>query len=296
MSEVYYLDNGRSYAYITNTSGEANENAAGPISQRIFQAVAPLPGVAGDLYSQPRYTDGSANAPQIRAQKGVVHGASFEHGITAGSWFTILGWNLGKTTRLWAEADFTNGSQLPTKIDGVEVKLNGIPAAVYYVSPTQINAQVPSITNPGTATLEVIVDGIKSDPEPIEIRLASPEFFRYNLGGKSFVAAIFTDGNVVADPILAPGLRAAKAGDTVQIFGTGFAIAPAGTVVTNVAPTAAVVVRIGGQPATVAFAGLVATGLFQANVVVPNLAPGDHRVELAVDGVPNLITGLLPIR
>jgi uncharacterized protein (TIGR03437 family) len=46
--------------------------------------------------------------------------------------------------------------------------------------------------------------------------------------------------------------------------------------------------RIGGVPATVTFAGMVAgsIGLYQLNVVVPNVAAGDQPIELTVDGVP----------
>jgi len=48
-------------------------------------------------------------------------------------------------------------------------------------------------------------------------------------------------------------------------------------------------VRIGGVPATVSFAGAVAgaIGLYQFNIFIPNVAAGDHSIELTVDGVPN---------
>jgi uncharacterized protein (TIGR03437 family) len=47
--------------------------------------------------------------------------------------------------------------------------------------------------------------------------------------------------------------------------------------------------RIGGVQATVTFAGIVGgtIGLYQFNVVVPNVAAGDQPIELMVDGVPN---------
>ena len=48
-------------------------------------------------------------------------------------------------------------------------------------------------------------------------------------------------------------------------------------------------VRIGGAPATISFAGAVAgtIGLYQFNIVIPNVAPGDQRIELIIDGVSN---------
>lgn len=297
MSEVYYLPNLNSYAYITNYSDENSENDAGPISNQMFSVLGPLNTGPGDLSSQPAYAEGEGNQPQIRAQKGVVHGASFEPGIVSGSWFSILGWNLSSATRLWDDRDFS-GNRLPTNLSGVQVFVNDRPAAVYYISPAQINAQAPDLGSfTGTATLRVIRDGVAGNPEPVEIRAAAPEFFRYSLGEKSFVAALHTgDSTVVADPVLAPGLRAARPGDIVQIYGTGFAPAPAGEVVLNVTPTPGVVVRIGNQSATVQFAGLVATGLFQANVVVPALPAGDHPVTITVGSAASLKPGVLPVR
>lgn len=294
-SVVYYLPNGNTYAHITNYADDGIEAGTSPMATTLFNGLASTPGINGNLYAEARYTDGPATAPQIRAQKGVVHGASFEPGITAGGWFSILGWNLATTTRLWEGADF-QGNTLPTKLDGVEVKINGQSAAVYYVSPTQINAQVPGITTAGTATLQVIRDGIASDPEPIEIRPNAPEFFRYFLGNKAFVVATQTDSSVVADPVLAPGLRGARPGTTIQLFGTGLAAAPAGQIVSGSTPLVGVTVRIGNQNAVISFAGLTATGLHQVNVVVPNLTAGDYPVSVRINGASSLALGLLPVR
>jgi uncharacterized protein (TIGR03437 family) len=293
MSEVYYYPNGVTYSFITNTS--TVEDVSGAISSRMAQNFSGITITGPNLLTTARYSEGDRIFPTIRPQKGVVHGASFEPGITPGSWFSILGWNLATTTRLWEGRDF-DGNKLPTKLDGVEVRINGQPAAVYYVSPTQINAQVPNLTIPGTATLQVIRDGVPSQPEPIEIRRAAPEPFRYSLGGKSWIVATLPDNTVVADPTLAPGLRAAAPGNTITIYGTGFAIAPAGEIVASVIPVPATTVRIGGQSATVTFSGLTATGLFQINAIVPSLSRGDHAVEIRVNDVASLSTGLLPVR
>ena len=43
-------------------------------------------------------------------------------------------------------------------------------------------------------------------------------------------------------------------------------------------------IRIGGVPVQVTFAGLVAAGLYQFNVVTPALADGDYLVEASVWG------------
>jgi N-acyl-D-amino-acid deacylase len=295
-AEFYHLPNSTSFAWITNFSGESGESEAGSLGNDLFQAFSALPGQNGNLFENPSYMDGPASAPQIRAQKGVVHGASFEPGITPGSWFSVVGWNLAANTRQWESSDF-NGDLLPVSLDGVEVKINGRSAAIYYISPTQINAQVPDIDTTGTATLQVFRDGIPSHHEPVEIRSNAPELFRYSLGGKSFAAVLHLDGTVVADPALASGFRAAASGETLQFYGTGFVPSPAGRIVSSPAPVAGTVVRVGDQTAAVSFSGLTATGLFQVNATLPaGLAPGDYAVSITVNGVSALATAYLPVR
>lgn len=61
--------------------------------------------------------------------------------IVDGSWATILGSNLARATRIWREADIV-GVDLPKILDDVSVTFNGQLAAVYFVSPTQLNVQV----------------------------------------------------------------------------------------------------------------------------------------------------------
>lgn len=295
-SEVDLLPNNNSYAFITNTSKVGGDDLTSIIFNELNAKVAPV-GVGGaDLFKTAKYAEAAKNLPQIRNQKGVVQGASFERGVTAGSWMSIFGWNLSTTTRLWSGPDFV-GNRLPTSLDGVEVKINGKSAAVYYISPGQINAQVPAITEPGTATLQVIRDGIASNPEPIEIRANSPEVFRYFAGGKAYVAAIHANGVVVADPAVVSSGTAAKAGETVQVFGTGFGVAPDGVIVSTAIPVDKTTVTMGGRDAGVQFSGLVGAGLFQVNVVVPaTLAAGDYPVAVTVNGVKALVPGLLPVR
>src|SRR5215472_7627736 len=96
------------------------------------------------------YSLHAATIPSIVA---VVNGASFQPGIVSGSWATVLGTGLSNTTRSWTAADFVNGA-LPPELDYVSVTVNGRPAFVGYVSPTQINFLVPDDPTLGTTTVQ----------------------------------------------------------------------------------------------------------------------------------------------
>ena len=98
---------------------------------------------------------GSAAAPGPSISSGgVVNGASFLSGIAPGSWITIQGTNLSATNRTWTNSDFV-GNNLPTQLDGVRVTVDGLPAYVYFVSPTQLNVLSPADTSQGTVPVQV---------------------------------------------------------------------------------------------------------------------------------------------
>jgi uncharacterized protein (TIGR03437 family) len=60
--------------------------------------------------------------------------------IAPNTWVAIYGANLAPVgdSRAWQTSDFING-QMPSKLNGVSVTVNGKAAIVYYISPTQIN-------------------------------------------------------------------------------------------------------------------------------------------------------------
>ena len=70
--------------------------------------------------------------------------------IAPNTWVEIQGTGLAPAgdTRIWQASDFVN-NQMPAKLDGVSVTVNGISAYVYYISPTQVNILTPpdSITD-----------------------------------------------------------------------------------------------------------------------------------------------------
>ncbi len=63
--------------------------------------------------------------------------------VAPGSWVEIYGSDLAPDTRGWTGADF-NGNNAPIALDGVSVSIGTQAAFVDYISPTQVNAQLPS--------------------------------------------------------------------------------------------------------------------------------------------------------
>ncbi len=226
--------------------------------------------------------------PTLVSMAGVTLGATLRAGVASGSWVTLYGSGLASTTRTWREAEIVNG-RLPQSLDGVSVRINNQAAAVHYISPTQINALAPETTSDGPAQVTVTAANLTSDPVTVDFRRFSPGFFQFP---GEYAAAVRADGAYLAPPGLIDGLTtvAARPGDTILLFGTGFGpVNPAAdpaVLVTNPAPTAtAVKIQIQNQSAVVAFAGLVSPGLYQFNVTVPDLPDGDYPVTAEVSGV-----------
>jgi uncharacterized protein (TIGR03437 family) len=81
----------------------------------------------------------------------------------------------------------------------------------------------------------------------------------------------------------------AKPGETILLYANGFGPTSASIVSGSLTQSGVLsplpVIKIGGSPATVTFAGLVAPGEFQFNVVVPSNTPdGDQAVTATYNG------------
>ena len=89
------------------------------------------------------------------------------YGIAQGSIVDLFGAGLATTTN--AAQSFP----LPTSLSGtsVSITINSVTtqAILYYVSPGQINAIIPSATPAGTGQLTVTVNGKTSAPAPITV-------------------------------------------------------------------------------------------------------------------------------
>jgi uncharacterized protein (TIGR03437 family) len=243
---------------------------------------------------------GPVAAPKM-AISGVSDNASGQAGIASGSWVSIYGSGLSATTRTWQNADF-QGSNLPVALDGVSVTINGKAAAVWYISPGQLNVQAPSDTATGPVAVQV-TNASGSATGTAALQQYAPGFFTFP--GK-YAAAVHTDGAYVAPLGFFGGAvasRPAQPGEVLLVFGSGFGptapAVPAGQVFQGAAALAdpsQLHIRIGGIPAIVQYAGMVAAGEYQFNVLVPALTDGDQPLTADIGGVAAQPGLSIPVR
>jgi uncharacterized protein (TIGR03437 family) len=167
------------------------------------------------------------------------------------------------------------------------VVIQGRPAYVYFVSPTQLNVLTPD--NPLTNTrfgITVFRGTQGSSPFIANSLPRNPEFFRFD--GRN-IAAVHTDGTFVGPLNLFQGVttRPAKPGDVIQLFGTGCGetnpALDSGIIIGTTAPVSVPsTLTMGGQTATTTFVGLAGNGLCQVNAVIPSLTAGDAEVVLQI--------------
>lgn len=215
-----------------------------------------------------------------------------------GSWIEIYGTNLAGNTREWTTQDFTNGAA-PTTLGGTSVTIGGKAAYVRYVSPGQVNVQVPDGLPNGAIPVVLTSQGVPSAPASLTVNpqepglLAPPSF---QSGGRQYLAALHSaSGAFVANSSIA-GVPAAPAtpGETLVLYGIGFGPLRQGAVAGQIAVGQTQIannltISIGGVNATVSYAGLAPglVGLYQFNVTVPgNVAAGDQPVALTLSGGP----------
>ena len=219
-------------------------------------------------------------------------------GFSSNMFATIYGTNLSQTTEDWSKS-FTGGAA-PTSLGGVSVTVNGIPAFVQYVSPTQININAPDDGTTGPVNI-VVKNGAGTSNTGTAMRGAlSPTLLsqpNFSAGSTNYVVAQTPDfGSFIGPPNLVSGATfvAAKPGDTVIIYGTGCGpttpATQAGVLAAQNSPLALPYqMTIGGMPANASFAGMVqgTVGLYQFNIVIPEVAAGDQPIALTVNGVSN---------
>jgi len=182
--------------------------------------------------------------------------------------------------------------QLPTTLQGVSVTIDGKPAYVEYISPTQINVLAPDDTTTGSVVVQVTADSQQSNSLSAQEQQFAPSFFANN----GIVAAEHADYSAVS------ATKPAAPGEVILLYGTGFGPtspdSPTAQLVTAPALLAnQVQISIGGTTANVAWAGLVESGVYQFNVTVPaSLASGNAAVIASSGGVSTQSGVSIPVQ
>ena len=245
----------------------------------------------------------TAPAPTIKAN-GIVPVDSTVSTIQPGEWISIYGNNLGPSTPVNWNGDF------PKTLGGTSVTIDGTPAYLYYVSATQVNVQVPDITNVNRTVSVTVTVGPQSVTSTVNLDAVAPSFAL--LGDNLHVAGIILHSDksgaypagagsydIIGPTGTSLGYKtvAARAGDNVELFGFGFGptapAVPAGQPFSGAAftPDKAVTVTIGKTPVTLSFSGISEAGTYQFNFVVPaGLGTGDVAIAASVAGV-STVTG-----
>jgi uncharacterized protein (TIGR03437 family) len=212
---------------------------------------------------------------------GFADGSSLPKSVALGGWMEIYGSYLAPDTRQWATGDFT-GVDAPTSLDGTSVTVGGQPAFVSYISPSQVNVQVPSNIGTGPQPLVMTNANGRSSTSAVTVNPEQPALLStpaFDIKGSQYAVALFPDGVTYVLPTGAiPGVlsRPANKGDTITLYGIGFGPTtpsiPSGQIVQTTSSLALpLTVTIGASNANVTYAGLApgVVGLYQFNVVVP---------------------------
>jgi uncharacterized protein (TIGR03437 family) len=203
---------------------------------------------------------------------GVVDAASFRPGLSRGGIASLFGTNLASTT------EAATVTPLPTSLAGVRVLIDGVAAPLFFVSPAQINFQMPFEALRAGA-VQVAVSNAAGLGAPVAASTVpyAPAVFVNPASGEPIVTQ--PDGSLVT------AASPARPGDVLILFVTGIGdlnVSPSTGASSGADPLSHALVlpevRVGGSPAHVFFAGLAPgfVGLGQINIQLP--------AEVATDG------------
>ena len=191
---------------------------------------------------------------------GITNGASFQQVYAPGMILSVFGTQLGNFAQSFGTVP------LPQYLAGFEAEVNGVPAPLYYVSPTQVNLQIPYETQPGPATLTVGNPYVNVDYR-FQIAATAPGIFTsadgalvpFPTASQNQTITLYVTGDGLVSPSLSTG--------TAPAAGTPTSRLPK--------PRVAVTVTVGGVPATTTFVGIPTgyVGVTQINFTVPSGVP-----------------------
>ncbi len=222
----------------------------------------------------------ASTRPQVSAG-GVVDAAQFQAVIARGGIGSIFGSELADDIVIAGDVP------LPFELGGARVLVDGWEAPLFFVSPNQINFQVPfEADSPGEVGVVVTRNGEDSPIEPASMAEFAPGVFINPNTGEPIIQR-HPDGALIT------AANPAKPGDVLIIFMTGIggvSNPPATGAAATASPLARArvtpVVTVGGEGAQVFFAGLAPffVGLGQVNIQLPeSLLTTGATMPLVID-------------
>jgi len=192
----------------------------------------------------------------------VVSAAGFQPGpVAPGSLVSLFGVSL-------APAGLAASAPWPRVLGGSSVFINGVAAPLAYVSPAQINAQIPYETQSGPATVNVVPGGHVLPPIQVTVQPIAPSLF---VDAQNHVLAQNQDGTL-------NGADHPAATDTLlTAYLTGQGINPEITITA----------MLGGQNVAVVSAQTAPTmvGVFEVTIEVPSVTPGEYLLTVNIGGI-----------
>jgi uncharacterized protein (TIGR03437 family) len=246
------------------------------------RTLAPLPNrsaiiglTQGGFTVFPWNYDSAINPPRIER---VVNAADQTQPIAPNGLISVFGQNMSPINQA------ASAGPLPTSLTESCLQVNGLSIPVLFVSPRQINAQLPLVE--GNVTMRLLTPSGVSDNFNLTVLPNAPSVFRIAVADDERPAVYRASNNTIvtqSNPV--------HRGDSIIILATGLGrtlpeispgeAAPQDTLAVVTTPPT---VTIGGVPVEVAFAGLVPgqIGLYQINVVVHHQVPTGLAVPLAI--------------
>ena len=203
---------------------------------------------------------------------GASNAASGSQSFAPGMLVSVYGTQFGEF------AQSAGAIPLPEIMAGFEAYVDSVPAPLYYVSPGQVNIQVPYETSPGGQSMLVVGNPYDNASLTIPISASAP--------------GIFNNGSGITVPF-----ASAQRGQTTTIFITGEGLTndpnlqdgytpdPSTPISQLPKPILRSSMTVGGQPATIAFIGIPSglVGVTQVNFIVPTNAPlGSQAVVVTI--------------
>lgn len=182
---------------------------------------------------------------------------------------------------------------VPTTLADVQVKFDGIAGAIYYVSPTQINVQVPLTVVGGNTTITVFYKGAVVATTTVRTSAQSPGIFTYN--GEAIITS--PNGALVSMKGF-PALEVGPTGAYIVLYGSGFGPtnpaffpgepAPLSPLLLYRLVSTQVSAKLDGKEINISYIGLTpgSVGLYQINLFIPSSTKaGSHILSLNIGGV-----------